>query len=194
MTGLQDTLRAAGIWYGNEARPKVRFECARLARVVRERGIRRLGLAPAADDVAVPALAIELARALVGAPPDAVGVVDALGRWSGTRAGHSESQAATWRTAAWLVAGVAVIAPVTADPATGLLLLRAVVEEESAGFSRLVVDLTGFDRLGERRPACELLDGVAVVARSGVTRTRQIVGALAEIPDGGRLGVLLSGL
>jgi Mrp family chromosome partitioning ATPase len=190
-----EELRAAGIAVAApDELPALRVECARLARRMREQRVRTVGLAPAADDVAVPAVAIELARAFAANLSGPVGVVDALGGWSCARAlveaaGPGSAHLAT----SWLGENLAVLTPRSFDLSAmlGLLLFSAV--DEAADFDRLVVDLTGLDHLGELG-ALELLDAVALVARSGRTTARQVQRWLRRFPEGRSLGVILTGV
>lgn len=194
MSSIQDALRGAGIWYGGEDRPPVQAAYARLARLLRDRRVRTVGLVPAADGVAVPAIALGLATSLAAAGGANVAVVDPLGRWSGAAQGATAAEgAAHWYATEWLTERIAVISPVTADPGTVLPLLQQVVRAELEHYLHLVVDLTGFDRLGERTSASALLDGVAVVARTGATRVAEIARALGEFDEERALGVVLTG-
>jgi hypothetical protein len=194
VSAIHDALRASGIWKGDEVRPVVRVAYGRLARVLRARRVRTLGLVPAGDGVAVPAVAIELARALVHAAAADVAVVDPLGRWTGAERSARDAGAERWYATEWIADRVAVLSPVTADAAMAVPLLRAILRDELANYLHLVVDLTGFDRLGERAAASELLDGCAVVARSGQTRQREVARVLAELDERRALGVVLTGL
>src|SRR5512143_4145097 len=81
MGNAVDALGAAGIGLGGATRPEVRSSLAHLARRVREKGVRTLGLAPADDDVAIPPLAIALGQSLAEMAGGPVAVVDAVGGW-----------------------------------------------------------------------------------------------------------------
>lgn len=196
MRGVEEQLRAAGIALtAADERPALRLECARLARRLREQGVRTIGLAPVADDVAVPALALELGRAVADTLAGPVGVVDALGGWACARGLAEEAGAGhSLLAATWLGDNLALLTPRRPDrgPIPGLQLLGAV--GEVAGFDHLVVDLTGLDHVGDLG-AYQLLDAVAPVARSGRTTTRQVHRWLRDFQREGRiLGVLLTGL
>lgn len=194
MPSPHDELRAAGIELAADRDRPALPECTRLARRMRERRVRAIGLAPAADDVAVPAVAIELGRALAATGATLVGVFDAQGSWPAARAlveaDHGEGPLAT----SWLLDNLALLTPRALRPGAALDRLRDVVADQVSAPDHLVVDLTGFDHLGEHLAAFQLLDGVAVVARSGRTTTRQIERWLRDLPGGRGLGVLLTGL
>jgi len=190
-----EELRAVGIDVGTEdARLVLRAECMRLARRVRERRARLVGLAPAGDDVAVPAIAIELGRALAATGITAVGVVDAHGSWPcARRLTASAAAGADLLATSWLFPNVAVLTPRAPRPGDALERLHGALVRETASFGELVVDLTGFDHRGEHVAAFELLDAVALVARCGRTTARQIQRRLRDVPDRRDLGVLLTG-
>jgi hypothetical protein len=195
MSSVHDAFRSAGISLeAGEDPPALRTECARLARLVQESGASTLGLAPAGDDVAVAGAAVKLARALASARRRPVFVVDALGSWgpgatTTVEAGDDGSAAPTW-----LIADLGVITLRAPHPSLALARLKECVARTLAVRLTLVVDLTGFDQLGERPAAFELLDAAVVVARSGRTTTRQIRNALQDVPEGRALGVLLTGI
>ncbi len=192
MPTVHDEIRAAGIeLVAHGAHPELWAECARLARLLRERHVHTIGLAPAGADVAIPAVAIELGRAIAESGA-LVGVLDGLGTWPCARAlieraGPGSVPLATTR----LLEGVALLTPYGSDARSSVAHLQSALLQAEGGFTHLVVDLTGFGQLGEELAACEILDGVVLVARSGRTTVRQIQRWLR---DHAGLGVLLTGL
>jgi hypothetical protein len=196
MPGVHERLRAAGIELAaDDDQPALRVECARLARRMHERLVHTIGLFPAGDDVSVPSVAIELGRALADKSATFVGVVDAHGSWACAR-GLAEATPAdgTLVATSWVTENLAVLTPRIFSPGAMLGQLKGAIVENAVGFSDLVVDLTGFDHLGDQLAAFELLEGIALVARSGRTTTRQIQRWLRDIPEWSCLGVLLTGL
>jgi len=194
--GVHDELRAAGIGVTADGDPPaLRVECARLARRMRERLVQTLGLVPAGDDVAVPAVAIELGRALAESSASSVGVLDAHGSWACARALIRDAPPdGTLFGTSWLFDNLAVLTPRIFEAGAMLGLLQSAVVEHIGVFNHLVVDLTGFDHLGEQLAAFQLLDAVVLVARSGRTTTRQVQRWLRDLPDDRSLGVLLTGV
>ena len=193
---VEEVLRAIGIGpVAGDDRSALRLECARLARLVRERLVRSVGLAPAGDDVAVPGLAIALGQALADASRQAVGVVDASGTWACARAlaARAAPDGAPVATS-WILDNLALLTPRSLDPGATLAQLRATLADESSVFKHLVVDLTGLEHAGEHIAAFEVLDAVIVVARSGRTTSRQIRRAIRDLPKERGLGVLLTGI
>ena len=195
---IAEALRAAGIGFADDKhddRRAVQVECARLVRRMRERLVHTIALVPAGDDVAVPAISIEIGRAFADKSAGAVGVVDAHASWACARAlVEGALPDGTLVVTSWLLENLAVLTPRISQPGAMLRQLHSLVVEQALIFSHLVVDLTGFDHLGEQMAAFDLLDAVVLVARSGRTTTRQIQRWLRDMPEGRSLGVLLTGL
>jgi Mrp family chromosome partitioning ATPase len=195
MARLVEALHAAGIDVVQDGSDGENLDFARLARLVRERRARTIGLLPVGDDVAVPATAIALGRALAAASGRRVIILDALGGWPGApELASSDAPEDAPLAATWLLDDVAVVTPRSGDGARSLAGLRAAVNVPWAAFAHVVVDLTGVDHLGEQLEAFALLDAVALVARSGRSTTRQVRRVLAGVAEGRCLGVLLTGL
>ena len=60
-------------------------------------------------------------------------------------------------------------------------------------FAHVLVDLTGFRKLGEHLAAIEMCDGVIVLGRAGRTDEGELLRLKYEVPPALRLGVLLVG-
>ncbi len=195
MLCIHDELREAGLrLMSDEECPGLSAECAALARRLRELRVRTVALVPARDDVAVPAVALHLGRALAGTSVRPVAVVDAMGSWIGPRPArtiHVESRAVL--VTRWLDERLAFLSPSCVAPGAALRQLEGLLASEGATFEHLVLDLTGFHDLGQQRGACELLEAVLLVARSGATKTRWIRRRLRELAGTRCLGVLLTG-
>jgi hypothetical protein len=196
MPSIRETLRAAGIWLmAGDEWPALGAECAGMARRLRERRARTVGLVPADDDVAVPAVALQLGSALAGRTVRPVGVVDAQGSWTGAPPADAAPAAeGSGLVMSWLRDDLAVLAPRGATAGSALQHLRAVLATEAVLFEHLVFDLTGFDHRGDQLAACELLEAVVLLARSGRSRARRIDRRLRELPAARCLGVLLTGV
>lgn len=185
-----DALRAAGLPLRADA-PHVRLECARVARLVLEREVKRVGFAPAGPEVAVPPLVLELGGCLAE-QRGPIALVDGQGSWpcaAPLAAGAAPAERLAVTT--WLGARLALLTP-RAGP-IHLGQLARLLAEEAGHFALLLVDLTGFDERGELPGGCELLDAVALVARSGHTRLGDVTRRLGELPREKQLGVLLTG-
>ncbi len=189
-----EALRAAGLLLeeGRDAAPG-RMEAARVARLLRERGVPSVGLVPADDEVAVPAIAVLIGDALARVSGRSIGLVDAAGDWPGAGDLHAASSDGSPLATSWLRDGLALLGPRAFHPGSALAPLRGGVSLVPGTFEHLVVDLTGFDRLGELATAMALLDGALLVARSGRTTHGQVRRWLGQCPGGRGLGVLLTG-
>lgn len=174
-------------------RPDIDAECLRLARVLTDREARIIGLVPAGDEVAIPPVALQLGRSLAELVGSPVAVIDAYGNWPGTE-GLAAGSDTTLFAATWLVDNLALLAPRTFDSGALLPQLGAALRAEASVFNRLLVDLTGFDHLGEHLAALALVDAVLIVARSRQTRVNDIVRWLRDIRPERSLGVLLTGV
>jgi len=181
-------LRDLASWLLESATPAVEASCAAIVRRLVERDLRTVGLAPADDDVAVPPVALQLARALALTSGGRIGVVDAAGTWTGPSAGGIGGV-----TTRWLLDDLAVLSPPPIRSGGAVAQLREIAGKEGAAFDRLIVDLTGLEHAGEQLEACAALDGTAIVARRGRTRARALR-RWAELSPPGALGVLLTGV
>lgn len=187
-----EALRAGGIDLGGRpgSAPE-RRECARLARHLRDSGGRTIGLAPADDQVAVPALALLLGQALTRQSGLPVAVVDATASWpAGGESGKGAVSPSPPVT--WIDERLAFVTPVPFAPRNAIAPLRRLCEDQGQ-FEHLVVDLTGLDHLGELYAAIALLDAVLLVARSGRTTARQVRAWLSGPASARTAGVLISG-
>src|SRR5262249_30874872 len=121
------------------------------------------------------------------------GVIDAHGSWPGAREVEGQADAALFATL-WILDNLALLTPRTFDIGAMLPKLNAAVRDEAAIFHHLVIDLTGFDHMGEHLSVMETLDGVIVLARSGRTRLGDLEHWMRDIPPERNLGVLLTGV
>jgi hypothetical protein len=195
VASVHERLREAGIRLdARDLRPQVRTEATRVARILVQKQCRLVGLAPAADDVSVPAVALQVGQALVEVTGSPVGVLDAHGSWPGARAlAVPSTPDASLFTAHWLVDNLAFLAPRSFDTGAVLLKLGAALAAEAQVFHHLVVDMTGLDHLGDHLAAIDLLDGIIIVARAGRTTVPELHRWMRDVPEERNLGVLLVG-
>jgi hypothetical protein len=186
-----DQLLEAGVRISVDVE-NVRTECTRIAGVLLEREQRLVGLLPADASVAVPAVALQLARGLVEVSGSPCGIVDAGGTWPVTRPTAPDVPESRFG-ATWLLEDLALLTPYALEPGVALPRLDAALREEASVFGTLVVDLTGFERRGEHAAAIDLLDGTIVIARAGRTTEEPLRRWQREIPPERYLGVLLTG-
>lgn len=176
--------------------PAVRAEATRIARRLRASGARAIGFVPADDVVAVPPLAIQLGLALCDLTGATIAVVDANVRYpglSGLADGDAEDDDTVFATR-WLRGSLALLTPPRVERAGEVVPHLARLLLESADlFAHILVDLTGFDLIGDHASAAACMDGVVVVGRAHVTREYHLQDLQRLLPANRFLGVLLSG-
>ncbi len=190
-------LASIGIELGGAKHGEVKAACARIARRIREAKLKVIGFVPSDDTVAVPPLIIQLGLALGEVSGNTVAVVDANLRFPGLpmlnqgKAVDHEGSAFSTR---WLRGSLALLSPPRAERAGEVVpQLARVLLEGSDLFAHVLVDLTGFELLGEHATAAACMDAVALVGRAHQTREQQLVTLAELMPDGRFLGVLLVG-
>jgi hypothetical protein len=174
--------------------PERHAELYRVARRLRDSGRRTIGLVPVnAKKSAVAAAAIQLGLVLGDAAITIVAFVDA-----------SPGGPVLSSLAPTAIEAVGDFALVTLAPRLVALTpqaeggprrasLERALAEAARRYDYVLVDLTGFEATGEHAWAFDLVDGVALVARGGVTREHEIVAKHAAIPPERDLGVLIVG-
>jgi hypothetical protein len=94
----------------------------------------------------------------------------------------------------WLHGSLALLSPPRAEKAGQVVpQLARVLLEGSDLFAHVLVDLTGFDLLGEHGSAAACCDAVALVSRAHTTRERELLQLARLIPAGRFMGVVLVG-
>ncbi len=165
------------------------------ARRLRESRRKVVGLLPVNDCVALPPIAIQFASVLIDACQGAVVVIDANTRWPalGMLAPHAEPgvKSGVFCTA-WLADFLVVMTP-TAPTAPRLDLsgLEDAIRNDCEGYAHVLVDLTGFEILGEHWDAFRFLDGVLLVAVAGRTSEPELLSHQRDVPERLNLGVML---
>ncbi len=179
-----------------EDHPEIRAECIRIARRLRHSGCKIIGLLPSSSDIGVPAIGVQLGLALAEVSGGTVAFVDANIRWPAISelAGGERAADETAFTTRWLRGSLALLTPPRAgDAGAGVPHLAGVIREGAELFAQVLVDLTGFKKLGEHLAAIDMVDGVLVVARAGRTRETELLALAHELPRARNLGVLLLG-
>jgi len=189
---LLDTLADAA------ANGELAAACARIARRLANDKLRVVGFVPADDDVAVPPLIIQLGMALCDLTGATIAVVDANVRYPGLPAldrqqREKDSDASVFSTR-WLRGSLALLSAPRVERAGEVVPQLARVLLDGADlFAHVLVDLTGFELLGEHASAAACMDAVAVVGRAHATREEALVKLSELMPAGRFLGVLLVG-
>ncbi|MDB4953545.1 MAG: hypothetical protein JWO36_1114 [Myxococcales bacterium] len=176
---------------------EIQAACARIARRLHADKLRVVGFVPSDDDVAVLPVIIHLGLALCRLTGGTVAVVDANVRYPGlaqiSRGQHPDRDKSVFATR-WLQGSLALLSPPRVERAGEVVpqLARALLDGADL-FAHVLVDLTGFELLGEHASAAACMDGVAIVGRAHRTRERELVELSKLMPDGRFLGVLLVG-
>jgi hypothetical protein len=176
---------------------ELRAACAMVARRIHNEGLRVVGFVPSNDKVAVPAVLIHLGLALCDLTGATVAVVDANVRYpalgslaSGQRTNRDDSVFTT----RWLRGSLALLSAPRVEKAGEVVpQLSRVLLEGSDLFAHVLVDLTGFELLGEHATAAACMDGVALVGKAHQSREQELVELARLMPKGRFLGVLLVG-
>jgi hypothetical protein len=190
-------LASIGIRLDGPEAGEVRASCARIARKLVDQKVRVVGFVPSDDRVAVPPLLVHLGLALCDLTGATIAVVDANVRYPGLGAlarGHRTDHDGSVFSTRWLRGSLALLSAPRVERAGEVVPQLARVLLEGADlFAHVLVDLTGFELLGEHASAAACMDAVALVGRAHQTREQEMV-ALAELmPHGRFLGVLLVG-
>lgn len=171
-------------------------QCIRIARRLRDDGARVVGFVPSDDQVGVPALLVQMGLALCDLTGGTVAVVDANVRYPGLPAitERAPALASTVFSTRWLRGSLALLTPPHAERAGDVVpqLARALLECTEL-FGHVLVDLTGFELLGEHATAAACMDAVAIVGRVGTSRDADLAQLARLMPRGRFLGVLLVG-
>ena len=94
----------------------------------------------------------------------------------------------------WLQGSLAVLTPPGAERAgEAVPQLASLLLDGIELFEYVLVDLTGFDVLGEHGSAAACMDAVVLVGRAHRTREKDLLRFLSEMPSSRFLGVLLLG-
>jgi hypothetical protein len=176
---------------------EIRAACARVARRLHSERIRVVGFVPSEDQVAVPPILIQLGIALTELTGATVAVVDANVRYPGLGAlneGKQTDYDESVFSTRWLHGSLALLSAPQVERAGEVVpQLARVLLDGSDLFAHVLVDLTGFELLGEHASAAACMDAVALVGRAHHTREQELVGLAQLMPHGRFLGVLLVG-
>jgi hypothetical protein len=199
-TAADDELLAQlGVQLEGALAGEVAAACARIARRIHSERIRVVGFVPCGDRVAVPPVIVQLGLALCDLTGATVAVVDANVRYpalaSAARgsAPHGSGSESVFTTR-WLRGSLALLSPPRVERAGEVVPQLARVLLDGADlFKHVLVDLTGFELLGEHATAAACMDAVALVGRAHETREREVLELAQLMPRGRFLGVILVG-
>lgn len=192
-----EVLAALGIAIDDRRSGELKAACTRVARRIHAERIRVVGFVPGDDEVAVPPLIIQLGLGLCDLTGATIAVVDANVRYPGLAAlnrGRSADHDESVFSTRWLRGSLALLSPPRVERAGEVVpQLARVLSDGAELFAHVLVDLTGFELLGEHASAAAGMDGVALVARAHHTREQDLVDLAQQLPQGRFLGVLLVG-
>ncbi|HEY2743301.1 MAG TPA: hypothetical protein VGL86_01705 [Polyangia bacterium] len=190
------TLEALGLQLDERTTTAVRADCTSIASRIKESERRIIGLLPASGDIGVTSIGVQLGLSLVDVTAATAAYVDANIRWpaiSRIAVGESASDDESMFATRWLRGQLALLTPAHAGQAgAGVPQLARVIQHSIEIFSHVVVDLTGFKKLGEHLAAIEMMDGVIIVAHAGRTTENELLRLNHELPRHLHLGVLLA--
>lgn len=196
-TSDEEVLAALGIATGDRRSGELAAACTKIARRIHARQTRVVGFVPGDDDVAVPPVIIQLGLALCDLTGATIAVVDANVRYPGLGAlnrGRSADRDDSVFSTRWLRGSLALLSPPRVERAGEVVpQLQRVLEDGAELFAHVLVDLTGFELLGEHGSAAAAMDGVAVVARAHHTHEQTLVDLVQLLPRNRFIGVLLVG-
>ena len=190
------SVRATARSRANRAAQAVEAASARIARRLRDDGVGIAGFVPSDREVGVPALLVQIGLALCDLTRGTVAVVDANVRYPGLPPIGDDvpAYASTVFATRWLRGSLALLTPPHAERAGEVVpqLARALLDCTDL-FGHVLVDLTGFELLGEHATAAACMDAVAIVGRVGTSRDGDLTQLARLMPRGRFLGVLLVG-
>lgn len=176
---------------------EVEAACARIVRRIHGERLRVVGFVPVNAKAAVPPVMIQLGLSLCSHTGATVAVVDANVRYPGLAAlakGHAADREGSVFSTRWLRGSLALLSPPRVERAGDVVpQLTRVLTEGAELFAHVLVDLTGFDLLGEHATAAAAMDAVAIVGRAQRTREQELMSLSAAMPRDKFLGVLLVG-
>jgi hypothetical protein len=190
-------LRSLGMRVIRGEDPEVHEACIRIARRLYTSQNKIIGFIPAAADIAVPPIAIQIGSALTELTGATVAVVDANVRYPAMSAlaeGSSTDTDDSVFSTRWLRGSLALLTPPKAERAGEVVpqLARLLLDGVEL-FGHVLVDLTGLELLGEHASAAACMDAVIVVGRAHRTHEEDLLGLRRLIPTNRFLGILLVG-
>lgn len=178
-----------------EDNPSTHAQLIHIARKLVKSELQVIGFWPTGPDVAVPPVAIQLGTAILDLTNSTVAYIDANVRFPAMALASSRAQDDdSYFTTRWLQDSLALVVPKEVGAAgAGVPLLKAMVMGNRDSFAIMLVDLTGFDYIGDHLNAIELVDGVVMLAAVGKTREGHLMRLQQQIPEDKNLGVVLVG-
>jgi hypothetical protein len=196
-TALEEEARLAevGIHIVGDEAPGVRAECMRIARRLLAERTKVIGFIPVGNEVGVPSVVIQIGLAMVELSGATAAYVDANVRYPALRelSASADDDNAVFSTR-WIKGSLALLTPHRAERAgEAVPALASLLLDGAELFEHVLVDLTGFELLGEHASAASCMDGVVLIGRAHETRDKDVLDFVSEMPKSRFLGVLLVG-
>lgn len=189
-----DVLLELGLRLGDYGSEAVHAAALRIARRIAAEPVRRVGFFAADDAVGTSAVLLQLGLAygeLTGRP---CAIIDANPGAPGLAAIANVAEEGDAFAIRWLRDTLAVITPTDiAAPRDWMPRLDDILESGVDPFSLCLVDLTGFESVGEHLAAGHRMDRVVVLARSGVATADALGRWSTAFPKALFWGVVLVG-
>lgn len=181
-----------------EKAPKLHAQAMHIARKIVQYERQVIGLWPVDDSIGIPSLALQIALALADYSSTTVSFIDANVRWPAGRAMLEEKEASLSENSSyftfWLRGMVAFLLPkVIGGAGEGYAILKRTIAESRDLFGYILVDMTGFDYVGDHLSVMELLDGVTLVAAKAKTIEDDILELQQDIDPELMIGTILVG-
>jgi hypothetical protein len=190
-------LASIGVRLDEPGMGDVQAACARIGRRIHDERIRVIGFVPSNRRVAVPPVLVHLGLALCDLTGSTVAVVDANVRYpalAGLAKGQRTDRDVSVFSTRWLRGSLALLSAPRVERAGEVVpQLSRVLLEGSDLFAHVLVDLTGFELLGEHASAAASMDAVAIVGTAYRSREQELLELARLMPKGRFLGVLLVG-
>ena len=165
----------------------------RAARKLRLADRTTVGLLPAGRTVAIPPVAVQLAFALADLGATPIELVDANTRWPGFTSLVPPTAVPNEFSKIPLSPEVSVASMPPGKRPTHLGTISQYIVKQAPTCAHLLVDLTGFDLIGEQLASHDFVDGVLIIARARTTKEGDLLTAQRDLDPKRNLGVLLVG-
>ncbi len=172
-------------------------EIVRVARKVHMSDRQVVGFWPASPTVAIPPLISVIGQALSNITTLPMALIDANIRWPGVVLPQGEAAKdanESLFTRLQLSEKLTLFMPQQIGPeGAGVPQLRLLVQRIRGRFHHILVDLTGFDKIGEHLNALEIMEGIYIVGRARESMEYDYLRIHYQIPKDLNLGVILQG-
>jgi hypothetical protein len=151
-------------------------------------------MTPVDENAAVPPIAVQLGVALMELGGSTVAYLDANTRYPAltpTGSGDDPDGTGAFSTH-WLFESLALLTPKKhARAVDAVAQLEQALSEGAQLFEYVLVDLTGFEQLGELEEALDLVEHLILVVSAGRSRERDLIDFQLRLADQPILGTLL---